>query len=556
MTTNKMEAELARLRARVAELEGMEAEHRRIEAALRDSEERFRALYEDNPSMYFTVDEAGKVLSVNRFGAEHLGYRVGELVGHSVLRVFHSDDHRAARGHLEDCVGSPGQVFQWKLRKVRGDGRCIWVREFARAIRGGDGRIVVLIVCEDITEREQAADDLRRTRDEMEERVHRRTTELSNMVRILEDQVSERRRAEQALEKQRAFLRQVIDVDPNFIFAKDRDGRFTLVNQAVADAYGTSVDGLLGKTDADFNPSAEEVEFFLRMDREVMDTREERFIPEEAITDSTGKVRWLQTVKRPLVDEGGVAGQVLGSATDITARKEAEEKLRRSEAALRLSQAELRALAGKLLSAQEEERRRLAREMHDDLTQRLAVVAIEAGKLEQQLASAGQDIPEKLRDIKLQMVKLSDDVHSISRQLHPSILHDLGLVDALESECSSFARREGIPVEFRAVKLPQALPWETSLSLYRIAQEALRNVAKHAEARGAEVTLEPEDGWVLLTIRDRGRGFDPRRTSENRGLGLASMEERARLVGARFRIDSESGKGTTVQVRAPLPRAS
>jgi PAS domain S-box-containing protein len=534
----------------------MEAEHRRIEAALRDSEERFRALYEDNPSMYFTVDEGGKVLSVNRFGAQHLGFRVGELVGHSVLRVFHHDDHTAARGHLEECVASPGQVFQWELRKIRGDGQCIWVREFARAIRSADGRTVVLIVCEDMTERKEVTEALRRARDEMEERVRRRTTELSNMVRILEEQVSERRRVEQALERQRAFLRQVIDVDPNFIFAKDRDGRFTLVNQAVADAYGTTVGDLLGRTDADFNPNAEEVEFFLKMDREVIDTLKEKFIPEEAITDSTGKVRWLQTVKRPLLDESGTAGHVLGSATDITARKKAEERLRRSEAALLRSQTELQALAGKLLKAQEEERRRLAREMHDDLSQRLAAVAIEAGKLEQQLASAGQAIPEKLGEIKNQLVKLSDDVHSISRQLHPSILDDLGLVDALESECTTFARREGIPVKFRAGTIAEALPWETSLCLYRIAQEALRNVAKHSRAREAVVAIEPEDGWVCLSIRDQGCGFDPRRTSEDRGLGLASMEERARLVGADLRIDSAPGAGTTVQVRAPLPRTS
>jgi PAS domain S-box-containing protein len=111
--------------------------------------------------------------------------------------------------------------------------------------------------------------------------------------------ITESKRAEKALEKEREFLRQVINIDPNFIFAKDRQGRFTLVNQAVADAYGTTVEDLIGKTDADFNPNREEVESFHRMDLEVIDTLKERFIPEEHLTDAQGNVRWLQTVKAP-----------------------------------------------------------------------------------------------------------------------------------------------------------------------------------------------------------------------------------------------------------------
>jgi PAS domain S-box-containing protein len=136
------------------------------------------------------------------------------------------------------------------------------------------------------------------------------------------------------LEEQRAFLRQVIDIDPNFLFVKDRQGRFVLVNQAVADTYGTTVDDLVGKSDADFNPNPEEVEHFRRDDLEVMDTLQEKFIPEEAITDAAGNVRWLQTSKRPVVDRDGMARRVLGVATDITARKRAEEALKRAQEGL------------------------------------------------------------------------------------------------------------------------------------------------------------------------------------------------------------------------------
>ena len=115
------------------------------------------------------------------------------------------------------------------------------------------------------------------------------------------------------------FLRQVIDINPHFIFVKDRAGRFTLVNEAIAEAYGTTVDGLVGKTDGDFNRNAEEVEHFRRDDLEVMETLQEKLIPLEVFTDSKGAHRYLQTIKRPLVDADGIARHVLGVATDITA---------------------------------------------------------------------------------------------------------------------------------------------------------------------------------------------------------------------------------------------
>jgi two-component system sensor kinase FixL len=145
---------------------------------------------------------------------------------------------------------------------------------------------------------------------------------------------TERKRSAEALEKERAFLRQVIDTAPNFIFAKDREGRFTLANRAVAETYGTTVENLIGRTDADFNPNKEEVESFQRDDQEVIDMLRERFIAEERITDAHGQVRWLQTVKRPIIESDGTAKQVLGASTDITQRKATEIELREQRAEL------------------------------------------------------------------------------------------------------------------------------------------------------------------------------------------------------------------------------
>jgi PAS domain S-box-containing protein len=180
----------------------------------------------------------------------------------------------------------------------------------------------------DIAERTSEIESLN---EGLEAHVANRTAQLLAANRELEKEVAERKLAETELAEQRSFLRQVIDLNPNFVFAKDGEGCFTLVNQAIADAYGTSVEGLLGKTDADFNPNAEEVERFRRDDLEVINTLKEKFIPEEVITDASRQVRWLQTIKRPIVSPDGMANQVLGIATDITARKQVEKALRRSE---------------------------------------------------------------------------------------------------------------------------------------------------------------------------------------------------------------------------------
>ncbi|MCP4397913.1 MAG: hypothetical protein GY801_11535, partial [bacterium] len=171
-----------------------------------------------------------------------------------------------------------------------------------------------------------------------------------------------------------------------------------------------------------------------------------------------------------------------------------QKRRRRAEEAFRKSQEDYRSLAGKLLSVQETERRRLAREMHDDLTQRLAIQAIEIGTLEQQLPDVREPVSARLRAMQAEMVKLSEDVHAISRQLHPSILDDLGLVDAIRSECLRFTRQEGIVVHYTPEDVSSTIPGDVALCLYRILQEGLRNIVKHARAKEAFVSLTGTGG--------------------------------------------------------------
>jgi len=158
--------------------------------------------------------------------------------------------------------------------------------------------------------------------------LERRTAEQDATNAQMRESAATAEQARVALNSERRFLRQVIDIDPNFVFAKDRQGRFTLVNQAVADVYGTSIDQLLGKSDAEFNSNEAEVEFFRRIDRQVIESGRPLLIPEERITDASGSVRWLQTVKCPIIGDNGRAEQVLGVSTDITERKRIEVQLR------------------------------------------------------------------------------------------------------------------------------------------------------------------------------------------------------------------------------------
>jgi signal transduction histidine kinase len=212
-----------------------------------------------------------------------------------------------------------------------------------------------------------------------------------------------------------------------------------------------------------------------------------------------------------------------------------------------------RNLAAELIRAQEDERRRVAREMHDDWTQRLALLSIDLAKLEKHLGVPETALP-LLRTMQEQVVNLSEDVHALSRQLHPSILDDLGLVGALHSECASFSRREGITVVYCPEQISNAPPKAIALCVYRVAQEALRNVAKHATVKHVWVSLVGTPSELFLRVQDKGVGFNPAALRCQPGLGLSSMKDRVRLVHGELTVTSAVGQGTTIEVRVPLAR--
>jgi signal transduction histidine kinase len=213
-------------------------------------------------------------------------------------------------------------------------------------------------------------------------------------------------------------------------------------------------------------------------------------------------------------------------------------------------QEELRALTARLIEAQEAESRHLARELHDNLGQELAVLGMEMTALAHR--TSARQLRGRLLKFTEQIGSFAKDIHHISRRLHPAILDDLGLAAAVGNECVAFSEQYGIPAEFNPGILAQSVPADISLCLYRIAQECLRNVGKHAKAASVRIALSGGRDEIAMEIADAGNGFDPGRIKEKGRLGLISMAERARLVNGAFSIRSQPGKGTLVTVRVPL----
>jgi len=246
--------------------------------------------------------------------------------------------------------------------------------------------------------------------------------------------------------------------------------------------------------------------------------------------------KWIEHLARVAVrDPTGRAIATYGVLRDITGSKRIE--------------GELRALSQRLIRAHEEERSLLARELHDDVSQRLAALAIDVGRIEAAVPE-GEQVQE-MRSLREGLVSLSEDIHSLAYQLHPSVLEELGLVEALRAECERLDRQGQLRLSADLDPIPGVLGRDVALCLFRVAQEALNNVARHADACTATVTLRQINDGFLLTVRDDGVGFDPAQSGDARSLGLMSMHERVRLVNGTLNIESAPGRGTEVTAWAP-----
>jgi len=226
--------------------------------------------------------------------------------------------------------------------------------------------------------------------------------------------------------------------------------------------------------------------------------------------------------------------------------------LQYSQRQLTLARVKERHLSTKLINAGEQERRRIASELHDDFSQRLAVLSLGLENIEEATAGSLPDVHNRLHELVKSTSDLSTDLHTLSHRLHSSTLESLGLVPAIAALCKEFTANQGIKVAFTSAEIPRSIHRDTALCVFRIVQEGLRNLRKYSGSDKARVNLRMSGNKLEVTVRDEGCGFNVQGLRENEGLGIRSMEERARSLGGKFEVRSESGKGTTLQASLPL----
>ena len=499
-------------------------DRKNMEEDLRESEERFRMMANTAPVMIWMSGPDKLCTFFNKGWLDFTGRTLEQELGNGWAEGVHREDiDRCLETYANAFDARQGFSMEYRLR--RNDGEYRWVMDHGVPRFESDG------------------------------------TFLGYIGTVID--ISEGKGGEERLKKERAFLRQVIDIDPNFIFAKDREGRFTLVNQAVADAYGTTVEGLIGKTDANFNPHADEVEFFHRMDLEVIDTLQERFIAEEHITDARGRVRWLQTVKRPIIDRDGTANQILGASTDITQRKSAEAELEHNRNEL--------AHVTRVSTMGE-----LATSLAHELNQPLTAILSNAQAAQRFLAANPADINEVneiLRDIvdddnrasevirRLRAMVKKDDLKFAPLDL-AALISDVALLvhsDAVLQNVSVFLElNPGLPrVRGDKVQLQQVM-----LNLLLNAFDAMKDCP--TDARQVLARLDSDGvSTVKVSVRDRGTGlttdkldriFQPFFTTKRDGLGMGLSISRSIVEahGGRLWAENNQDRGATFHVVLPV----
>jgi PAS domain S-box-containing protein len=359
------------------------------------------------------------------------------------------------------------------------------------------------------------------------------TGEIVGASEIARD-ITERQNAERALRESELRFRLMANTAPVFLWMAGPEKLRTYFNKPWTDFTGRPLSEEIGHGwEQGIHPDDREKS--LSQYSQAIEAREP-FKLEYRLHRFDGEFRWILDTGVPRNDAEGNFLGFIGSCVDISDEKEKE--------------ARLRDLSGRLIAAQEEERTRIARELHDDLSQRMALLLIGLDQLKQQLPQAE---PRKRLGALAQMAdEISAEIHSLSHQLHPAKLESLGLVAAVGSHCREVSSLYGLQVQFRHYGVPDHLPKDVTLCLYRVLQESLRNVVKHSGLKKATVELKGYPSELCLSVTDEGAGFPSTPAKWRGGLGLISMEERLRLVNGSLSVESAPFEGTRIEARIPV----
>ena len=349
--------------------------------------------------------------------------------------------------------------------------------------------------------------------------------------------ITARRDAELAWLESEARFQRVSESMPIMIWMSREDGQRTYFNHAWLEFTGRAVEQ---EIDTGWQESIhpDDVHEYSKVLAESVEARRS-FRMDYRLRRADGTYRWVSVHGVPRVGVDDSFQGHIATCIDITE--------------LKLAQEAIQGVSSRLILAQEEERRRVARELHDDISQRMALLTIDLEQLAQSPPQSTAELRAKLRALWTGTDEVSTEIHRLSRQLHPSILENLGLESAVRSYCREVKSYRKLQVHLKSENIPRSLPSDTAVCLYRVLQEALQNVVKHSESPIAEVNLTADQEAVTLQVIDVGAGFDLGEAQERGGLGLISMGERLRAVGGRIEIFTERGRGTHVKAQVPLP---
>jgi len=491
-----------------------EEELRRAEKALRESERRYRTLFENAPIGIYRTTPDGRILAGNPAFVQMFGYaRFEDLAARNLNAEGFEPEYNRRR--FRQLLEKYGQIAGLEADWHRRDGSTVRVRENVRAIHDDAGEVVCY---------EGTAED-----------------------------ITERRRAEQKI----AQLAAIVEASDDAIVSMTLDGIILSWNRGAARTYGYDEKEMIGKPIAVLIPP--HVPDDTSQIRARIEGGEHIEHYETLRRRKDGQLIHVSRTISPIRDGEGTVVAVSSIARDVSATKRVEAELRAALARLAegvakrtRAEAEVAALSHRLINAQEEERTRLARELHDDVSQQIAVLGIGLSNIKRYIPPRRKEGHEEAARAFLRLRQLAEDIRRLSHQLHPAVLEHSGLLAALKSYSREFEQVTGVAALVRARGRLDDLPPQPALGVLRIAQEALQNVWKHSGTKQVNIYLTRSPKHMRLRISDRGAGFDLTEVHKGEGLGLVSMRERAKLLGGTFEIDSTPGQGTTIIATIPF----
>ena len=460
------------------------------------------AMVERVPDMLFVVDREERILHLNTLAARSLGGTPVQFIGRQQQELFPAPMAERHSQYIQQ-VFRTGEIVETETHQEI-QARPLWIDSRLVPLKGADGQVRAV-------------------------------------VGIIRD-VSVRVRVQESLAVREAYLRAMLDNFPFLVWLKDVEGHFLAVNESFAQSCNrASPREVVGLTDFDVWPK-ELAQRYIDDDRSVMATRRQKYVEEPIV--SQGVPRWSETFKTAVLDKNGQVLGTTGFARDITERQQLEEERR-------VQREQLRALAAHVESVREEERVRIAREIHDELGQALTCMSMDLAFLEKQLPKGNAKAAERVAALTILVKETVNTVRRISSELRPSILDDLGLAAAIEWLGHDFEARTAIPC---AISVPNLIDISADRGtiVFRMCQEALTNVARHAGATHVSIDLIETPGGLVLEVRDNGRGISEEEVFRPGSLGLLGMRERAALLGGEAELKGKPGQGTVVTVRVPL----